>query len=90
MSHGPNDIIREYLEANATIPATAAFNTSWEEVSQGILEALEDEGYRAVHRDMVRTQDELLWALHTKIGAKHMAQHAALNIAAKQTRRSNP
>lgn len=47
MRRGSDHIISEYLEANATVPAQAVFNvTSWQEVSKGILEALEAEKHR--------------------------------------------
>lgn len=64
MSRGPDDIIREYLETNSTLPASSTFNVpSWQYVAEEIIEALEAEDYLSVHRDLVRTRDELVRAI---------------------------
>lgn len=40
MSRGPDNIIREYLEDNATIPVDTVFNRSSQVVAEEILDAL--------------------------------------------------
>jgi hypothetical protein len=52
MSRGPDDIIREYLQREGA----SRDNAQW--AAEEILEALEAEGYLAVHKDCVRTYSE--------------------------------